>query len=355
MMKLLFALIFVFACVLLPAYGDDAPKHLLPTEAFTGPFHIVSGKSRQITLVYTINAETPDERVEKWVVNLPEPPTTGSQKMEEVEFAVRGFAAKWSKNKEKSPFQRGFRSAVLGQDGGAAGKITVTATYTATMYDRRLVGGKSPVGVTRLSADEVKAFTGPTLTCDYRDAGVQEWIKKHGLTKTRDETELRFASRVFQAIQKLLRYESPNSDANFFRCSRTVKKGKGDCGASNLLFCGILRNSGIPARVYCGRWIVNPKPGDSHSRGEFFIEGVGWVPADATAPAGDGGDGFRNFGTDSGRYLATSLETDWQIDLPTYGVQQLPWIHQYVVPYRSNGKSTWEGFKLQESFTLTER
>jgi hypothetical protein len=355
MMRLLFALILVFACLLLPADGGDAPKQLLHTEPFTGPFHIVSHKSGQITLAYTITAETPDERVEKWVVNLPEPPTTGSQTIEAVEFAVSGIATKWSKHKEKSPLQRGFRSAVMGQDGGTAGKITVTANYTATMFDRRLVPGKSPVAVAGLSADEVKAFTAPTLTCDYRDEGVQEWIKKHELTKNKDETELRFAARVFQAIQKLLRYELPNSEADFFRCSRTVKKGKGDCGASNLLFCGILRNSGIPARVYCGRWIVNPKPGGSHSREEFFIQGVGWVPADATAPEGEGGDRFRHFGTDPGRYFATSLETDWQIDLPTYGVQQLPWLHQYVVPYRSNEKPTWEGFKLRESFTLTER
>jgi hypothetical protein len=65
---------------------------------------------------------------------------------------------------------------------------------------------------------------------------------------------------------------------------------------------------------------------------------------DATAPEGDGGDRFQHFGTDSGQYFATSLETDWEIDLPVFGAQRLDWIHQYVVPYRSKGKRTWEGF-----------
>lgn len=353
-MKVLFALILVSAGLVLPAYGD-APRPLLPTDTFVGPFHIVSDRSRPILFVYTMTAETPDARVEKWVVNLPEPPATGSQTIKGAAFAVQGIAAEWAKNKEKSPLKRGFRTATLSKEGGVAGKIIVTATYTATMNARWLVAGKSPVAVARLSADEVKAFTAPTLTCDYRNEGVQAWIKKHGLLKTRDETPLRFASRAFQAVQTHLRYELPNSETDFFRCSRTVKMSKGDCGASNLLFCGVLRNSGIPARVFCGRWVISPQPGASHSRSEFFVDGVGWVPVDATAPAGNEGDRFRNFGTDSGYYFATSLETDWQIDLPSYGVQQLAWVHNYVVPYRSKGKPTWEGFKLQESFRLTER
>jgi hypothetical protein len=327
----------------------------LETEAFVGLFHVMRTKSRQIAFTYTITAETPDERVEKWVVNLPEPPATGSQTIDKVEFAVKGIAAEWTKNKDTSPLRRGFLSTVLGTEGGAAGKITVTANYTATMYERRLSAGKSPVPVEMLSAEEVKAFTAPTFTCDYRDVGVQEWIKKHGLTKTKGETPLRFASRAFQAVQKHLRYELPNDEADFFRCSRTVKKGRGDCGASNLLFCGILRNSGIPARVYCGRMVLNPKPGDSHSRGEFFVESVGWVPVDATAPVGDGRVDFRRFWTDPGQYFATSLETDWGIDLPGSGIQRLAWIHQYIVPFRSNRKATWDGFKLRESFVLIER
>ena len=351
-MKLLFAVLLTFTCYLLPTYGEETLEQLLPTEDFKGPFHIESRETRQITFTYNITAETPDERVEKWVVNLPEPPTTGSQTIQAAEFLVKGVAVKWSKNKDASSLHRDFRAAVLDRDSGTSGKIIVTANYTATMYSRRLIAGKSPVRIATLPADEVKAFTASTLTCDYRDAGVQAWIKEHGLTKSNDETELRFASRVFQSLQKLLRYESPNSDADFFRCSRTVKIGKGDCGASNLLFSGILRNAGIPSRVYCGRWIVNPKPGDTHSRGEFFIDDIGWVPVDATA---ESKIGFNNFGTDSGQYFATSLETDWQIDLPKFGVQKLTWLHQYIVPYRSNGKSTWDGFKRNESFTLTEQ
>lgn len=50
-----------------------------------------------------------------------------------------------------------------------------------------------------------------------------------------------------------------------------------------------------------------------------------------------------------------NAETDWQIDLPTFGVQRQTWLHQYVVPYRLQGKPTWDGFQLRESFALTER
>jgi hypothetical protein len=107
---------------------------------------------------------------------------------------------------------------------------------------------------------------------------------------------------------------------------------------------------------YCGRWIINPKPGDSHSRGEFFVKGVGWVPVDATAPEKPSDSANRkNFGTDPGLYFATSMETDWRIELPQFGVQELAWLHQYIVPYRYKDRPTWDGFKLRESFRLTER
>jgi len=334
---------------------SPASGPITETETFAGPYHVEVKRTQQITLTYTISAETPDDRVEKWVVNLPEPPATGSQKIDKVDFTVEGNAAEWAKRKEESALKRPFRAVVIGKDGVAPGKITITTIYKATMFDRRLVVGKPPEAVSNLSADEVRAWTAATPTCDYLDTEVQEWIEKHGLTKATEESTLRFAWRVFQVVQKNLRYELPNGEANFFRCSRTVKTGKGDCGASNLLFCAALRNSGIPARVYCGRMVINPNPGASHSRGEFYADGVGWVPVDATAPTRDGGERFERFGNDPGLYFATSLDTDWQIELPVYGVQRLTWIHQYAVPYRLKRKPTWEGFKLRESFALNEQ
>ncbi len=353
--RLILPFLAAFVALLFGLPWSAAAGPITEAEPFTGHFHVATKRTRQITFTYNITAETPDERVEKWVVNLPEPPTTGSQKIDKVEFAVKGFATEWAKNKDGSALKRPYRSGVVAKDGSAPGKITIAATFTATMSERRLAAGKPLAAVVKLSADEVKAYTTATQACDYGDAGVQEWIKKHELTPAKGETTLRFASRAFQTVQKQLRYELPTSETNFFRCSRTVKAGKGDCGASNLLFCAVMRNAGVPARVYCGRWATNPKPGDSHSRGEFYADGVGWVPVDATAPGSDGGIQFQNFGTDSGLYFATSLDTDWQIDLPTSGVQQLTWVHQYVVPYRLKNKPTWDGFQLHESFTLTER
>lgn len=324
------------------------------TKDLAGPFHIERSQTRRITFEYTISADTPDDRIEKWVLNLPEPPMTGSQEIHKAELIVNGKPSTWSREKDRSTLARNFRSTVVGRNKGVDGSVTVTAKYTATMYERRLVAGRSSAPIPTLTASEVRVLTAATPTCDYRDAAVQDWIGKQGLMKERNESELQFAFRVFRAIQKLFRYEAPN-ESYVFRCSRCVQRSRADCGASNLLFCGVLRNSGIPARVYCGRWAVESDPGVSHSLGEFFARGVGWVPVDATAPLSDDRNADSRFGRDSGRYFATSQGTDWQIDLPAYGVQQLTWFHNYVVPYRFDAKPTWEGFRVRESFKLTER
>jgi hypothetical protein len=284
------------------------------------------------------------------------PPSLGSQRINAVKFAIKDLPIKWVRAKEKSALAREIDTAIVGLKGGAPGKIAVTATYQATMFERQMVKGNAPAPVANLTPAELKLFTAATPTCNYTDAKVQGWIAKYDLTKHKDETEPGFAFRVFRMLQGSLRYEVPNAEVDFFRCTRTIAKGSADCGASNVLFCGVLRNSGIPARVYCGRWIINPKPGDSHSRGEFFIKGVGWVPVDATALEKPSDSANRkNFGTDPGLYFATSMETDWRIELPQYGVQELAWLHQYIVPYRYKDRPTWDGFKLQESFSLTER
>lgn len=323
-------------------------------DPYAGPYHVEAKPTRRITFIYTIHAQTPDDKIDKWVVNLPVPPNTGSQQIESVDFALSGVKAAWKSQKDKSPLARPFKTAILGGNGGAEGKLTATVTYKAAMLQRKLVPGKPARPIEELSAAERKLTTMPTVTCNYRDEAVQKWIADHDLKKRPDENDLQFAARVFETVQKSLTYEVPAAAPDFFRCSRSIRTGTADCGASNLLVSGVLRNAGIPARVYCGRWIVHPKPGDSHSRGEFFAAGVGWVPVDATASFKAGLVQRHNFGADPALYLATSTETDWKIDLPPYGIQNLTWLHQYVVPYRKNGKSAWDGFRLEEEFRLTE-
>ncbi len=178
-----------------------APGLTQAANSYAGAFHLEAKEARQISFDCTTQLETPDERIEQWVLNLPVPPATGSQRVTEAGFKVKDIPTAWSRVKERSAFGREVACAVVGSGRGAPGKIEVTATYAVTMFRRKLVAGAPEVAVGDLPDAQRRLFTAPTTTCDYRDATVQSWITKHVLMKSPGETEIQFAARVFQAVQ----------------------------------------------------------------------------------------------------------------------------------------------------------
>jgi hypothetical protein len=58
-----------------------------------------------------------------------------------------------------------------------------------------------------------------------------------------------------------------------------LENGHGDCGQVTLLFMTLARYNGIPARWESG---LTMQPGglNLHDWGEFYLEGIGWVPVD---------------------------------------------------------------------------
>lgn len=322
------------------------------TQAYGGDFHLETSEVRHDKLECELSLRALEKRSSRWTLVYPVPPETGSQKVSNFRLVVSGLDADWTQEQEKSPLARkvSIAAADKARGAGVPAEIKVTAVYDVSVLQRRLLQGKPPEPVANLSVKERKLFTSPTPTCDYSHPSVQKWIRTHNLNKGPEETELQFGFRVFCALQKLLRYEWPIEEPDFFNCSRTVRTARADCGASNLLFSGIMRNSGIPARVYCGRWLKTsgPPESNSHSVGEFFVAGVGWVPVDATAPADAAQDNMWKFGQDSGEYLATSMETDWELQLPRQGTQKRVWLHNYAVPDRT------ADFDRQESTRLLQ-
>lgn len=66
---------------------------------------------------------------------------------------------------------------------------------------------------------------------------------------------------------------SQNSDLNDI-----IKRKTGNCVGRNAVFISLLRSKGIPAR-----YVVGQRFGDSigHAHSEFYLQGYGWIPADA--------------------------------------------------------------------------
>jgi len=58
-----------------------------------------------------------------------------------------------------------------------------------------------------------------------------------------------------------------------------LTNGHGDCGQVTLLFITLARYNGIPARWQSG-FTVFPETKNLHDWGEFYLEGMGWLPID---------------------------------------------------------------------------
>jgi transglutaminase-like putative cysteine protease len=81
-----------------------------------------------------------------------------------------------------------------------------------------------------------------------------------------------------------------------------LRDRRGDCGEYSSLFAAWCRSTGIAARIVYGTWAHGRMA--AHAWNEFRLDGVGWVPVDASlgwamrhgALAGDGARGRRCFG-----------------------------------------------------------
>lgn len=60
-----------------------------------------------------------------------------------------------------------------------------------------------------------------------------------------------------------------------------LDNGEGECGDYSALFIALCRAKGIPARPVVGYWAISGND-QTHVWAEFFLEGIGWIPVDAT-------------------------------------------------------------------------
>jgi transglutaminase-like putative cysteine protease len=87
------------------------------------------------------------------------------------------------------------------------------------------------------------------------------------------------ARRFYDYVIENVTYKEAGKPGSGAKAMLTYRQG--DCGDYSSLFVALARAKGIPARHVVGYWAVSGID-QVHVWAEFYLEGVGWIPVDAT-------------------------------------------------------------------------
>lgn len=150
-----------------------------------------------------------------------------------------------------------------------------------------------------------------------------------------DETNgLTQARRIYDHVARAMTYDAEQqswkgSTEHALTCST------GNCNDIHALFISLCRSIGIPARLVLGQTFEPPPPGQDacdlcgyHCWAEFFVSGLGWVPADASCACKYGKDEL--FGDLELNHIAWSVGRDILLEPPQRGGRLLFFAGPYV-------------------------
>jgi transglutaminase-like putative cysteine protease len=224
----------------------------------------------------------------------------------------------------------------------------VRTILTATIHDQYLLKGRGARTVAPLTAAEKESFLAVTDTFDFDKPNVKKWMDEHKMWRGKKEQALSFVHRVYKELRLHLPYNT--GDGGPWICSQILKVGFGECARHAIVGTSILRANKIPARTVCGLWAIDEQSKGGHCWGEFFLDGVGWVPYDTTID-NQNRESEAYFASKKGEILAGMIDFDWVIDAGPFGKQTVPGIDAWPA-FWSQGKGDLNNPKVETTTSV---
>jgi transglutaminase-like putative cysteine protease len=146
-------------------------------------------------------------------------------------------------------------------------------------------------------------------------------------------TPLEKARRIYDYVVTTMHYDKSGEGWGRGDAIWACDAKRGNCTDFHSLFIGMMRASGIPARFEIGFPVPEGKSEGTiagyHCWSEFYIEGMGWIPVDASEASKNPAKKDYFFGAlDANRVLFT-----YGRDLRLSAEQQGPALNYFIYPY----------------------
>lgn len=330
-----------------------APQSDTPyCELSPSPCHLNITEAMTITAYLSIEVEIPKNpgNVTQWIIYTPIPPLTCFQTHTQVSFQISSHITLESfiqsqviKDHQAVGGDREivqiqidcskFPSSFFGR------KLPLKFLYKACVYARELFYDPNMQLPYQIATDsEIYNSTSPTLHYSYTDEYFYSFFQENSLL-WRLESEIGvdsifYVHRVYQYVSQNFQFDETNNPPHLRQSLQQIlSTRKGNSAELSLVFCSILRCQSIPARSISGRWVVEEKllskplsPQRSHTVTEFYVDHVGWIPADvsrmilfgANMPWSSQGT-MPFFGTINSHFLGLHIDFDFEFDVGSAG------------------------------------
>jgi transglutaminase-like putative cysteine protease len=166
----------------------------------------------------------------------------------------------------------------------AAAGFDVTLRFTATRHEHKvvLVDASASAAAVTSSGPLFRRYLEPDKLVPLNGT-IAELAKEH---TAGDTTQIEKARHIYEYVVSTMRYDKSGEGWGRGDAVWACTSKRGNCTDFHSLFIGMMRSSGIPARFEIGFPLPEGKTeGDIagyHCWAEFYLNGVGWVPVDAS-------------------------------------------------------------------------
>lgn len=226
-------------------------------------------RSRQVLLTYTvrIGAIAAGRRAELW---LPVPHGDANQRIEQLRIsAPRGHRIR------SGEYQNQYLHCFAG--GGAS----VEMSFRATRFER-----VQPLSHSRAGMPRPECCLGPERLVPL-DGRIRQWAREVVGPEARSDLEK--ARSIYNHVIATVKYDKSGKGWGRGDIYYACDARRGNCTDFHAIFIGYCRAAGVPARFAIG--VPLPASGGAgeiagyHCWAEFFADGIGWVPVDASEAA----------------------------------------------------------------------